>query len=1172
MTNTLIKLIFNDTPVLDINSIKTTRGEHFLNTFKSIIYKYILTDKDVFRLIFDTLLLNNPSLLLIWIEDLLLFLKQHKHQLQSFTDNIVDKILEEFKHLENIVNNIDSRKERLINIYGIVVRLKSKLTEIAEKFTDFYKWILQQLIDNSDLEYKTYILQNFLICLIDATDSRTRALEPGSIQIQILTILQSLKRSKQSLCYKISETSVNTLKVINCFETLLILLSVTKSIMILEIVIHFAADDCIGNCLFNEKLEEYIEKYFNGISSDHILSSLEVVYKLFMDLSISGDERINILRGFLLPMFKFCNIPEIERFFEKYIKNLYTISQQQVTDNDMNIKQTIVSKIGCYQLISVMFANIDLEKIVDVNSVITRNAIDNVITGRELFQSLSGSARNTRSLKISQSEYKELLRLLQCSAYNCSITIASFKEEECYYSIAFAENRTQDLLLWENIIDCSIQYKFGQTYEQDPKFRKTTINIKSINKEKQHKYPYIHSYDLSASTLNEDINAYDLNKCVLLPHPADEKQKREDMMSISLESDDLNNHECMPYICGILNHISLRKFSTRELPRWLTCFLSGMQTYKHQNIRLFMLKIISNTADTVFKHYATFMLVPVIQTVSSYLDTYNLNYIITDILEILMDWHKEAIPNEENGKKEAQNLFEVLTNKVLMDEDYDKRSIYNYNMSLIKTMIEKWCDCLEVPKSLDNKMIYAPNAAVHFILILLRNGMSEKIVSKDNIVDFFLKPLQNWDGNENTRLHSCECLGLYLRFLEGKDGTENKKREIKEKIWKILGVLKPCKYIMKQVKCILMICRTYPDIAADYMNTVIHAASVAKDLGKCCLEIFALSIPKLSAENITNNLRYIELQNVLMNKLSACEKIALQIIRSIIMIISPTDLLSYINLVIPYVKNDSTEYRDLAYDIFMNVYKKYSADISDDTMVVNLLSISLRNLLLGLLDPNPDLQKRILTFWTEETNLPEKSKDRVLTILNMDSIRTENAFPSFVALLMLHLTTKSTDYTKKIFDPLSDCNYEDYKINISWRRRNLSYMTPMFIDSLASQINYTFSQSTDCSDYKSVISPDLSNTAYVLQATRDLEFEATLIDETIDPPTSGSLLHDLEFNEMVFAKQLQAVDNKRPKRILANSMDIANIIRRRKTQENVQRTEMIKQEIARQRSNVKLYR
>ncbi|XP_032675638.1 DNA-dependent protein kinase catalytic subunit-like isoform X2 [Odontomachus brunneus] len=1212
-TETLVRLISNDILIVGIDLTKITHGEYFLNKFNNVIFTYMLTNVESFTYVLNKLSRDNPAFLLKLTEDMLLHLKRHRHALQEYVNDIIDVILRRFACLQSAVtgSNVDSHTERLISIYGTAVRLMSKPTEIKRNsaYSGLYTWIGQQLIEACDLEYKTRILRNFLICLTDTTDRVE--------DICNLSCLYTLKKDRVSLFSQLSNMTVIPMKVVNCFETLLVLLSVTGSIVVLDCLINFAAG--AGRSLFENKLKDHLRRYYGRETpntAERVLCSLEMTYQKFIRRNVNVQEKFDILQEFLLPAFDCCNTSTIDCFFERNICELYAISKNNIVDNE-NVEFDIVSKIGCYQLMAIMITRVEESKIVDANGAIVTavpNAnLDNVGKIQGILKSLFLHAVNVRALRISQPKCRENMRLLQCSAYNFMLAVISLKGEKSFDSI-FGEDHRKDLFIWKNIIDCEKCYQLKQQgFLKYPKNREINVNIKSSIDDvgrggtSSQRSLHIHSYDLSSCSLNEDLNAYDFNKCVPLSDSTVNLQEQNLTMNVILENDDFNKHECMPNICGILRRFSSLKKQASEQPKFLKFFVESMQKdVVPRNIRLFMLKIINNMRDDVFKPYAKFILPRIAQAVTNYLKTDDLNYIITDVLETLIDWQDDI--NDENvGGTEVQSLFTALVDKVLVKQQISHKGIYNYNLELIHRIVKKWRGCLTEPVVyLTKKIESAQETTVDLIVKFLRDNdeMAREIVDKnltEDIVNLLLKLLGDWNAAEKDVLRYYECLGWYLK-LQQEDkqngdmetaSKKNKIHDVKEKIFNILSsppkTTQQLVYMEKQLERIIVLCRTCPDLAVDYITVVTDITSAGKNRSYC-LEIFAMAIPRAcNVENIVNQLHSIELQSVLINREPFCESKALRIVHELVnTTISPADLLPYVKLTIPFLENNSTEHRGLVYDVLMSVYKKYSMD-SDDESVMTLRSESVRNLLTALLDPSQELQARVLRFWAEETDLStDQPKERLIAMLNLRTktnicmnLKEEEAYALLVPLLILQLASRSRDYTQNMFRALfRDCTYEDYEIAVSWRRRNLSYITPMFVDSLASQINCTLSQSIDNNrdTYDLTSSYHPLHGALRLRTTQDLQFEPTVIDdEAANMDTTAtfnnSLLDDAFDRKTIFSRQSQSIMRcKRFPRFLAKSSNVGQEIRQQHIQKNVERQEMIKQENIRQRNSVRLHR
>ena len=337
-----------------------------------------------------------------------------------------------------------------------------------------------------------------------------------------------------------------------------------------------------------------------------------------------------------------------------------------------------------------------------------------------------------------------------------------------------------------------------------------------------------------------------------------------------------------------------------------------------------------------------------------------------------------------------------------------------------------------------------------------------------------------------------------------------------------------------------------------------------------CLEIFLLCIPNLSTDQILNELRYMKFHDFLTSKVLLCEKTALKIIDSLVHVLPATSIWTYVTLVPPYTKHNLSEYREIAYGIFINIYKKYAEDSSGNNEIKDLMQTSKEILLNGILDPTETLQEMILNFWTQNAKLTNTCKERLLEILNIYTPNTGQNFLPFILLLIIDLTKKSNDYTQTMFEPLHDCSYRDYQIALLWRTKNLGSKAPLFAPSLANQMNQMFTQ-------MNTTSPDMSfnftytksnydsNPELMLQMTQELDFEPTYINDT-------SLSNLEQDNTFKVPKVPQPAHNKRSKRFLSSSSDVSANIRQKEIKRNIWHAEMIKEEGARQRSTVKLYR
>ncbi|KAF7246285.1 DNA-dependent protein kinase catalytic subunit [Varanus komodoensis] len=145
----------------------------------------------------------------------------------------------------------------------------------------------------------------------------------------------------------------------------------------------------------------------------------------------------------------------------------------------------------------------------------------------------------------------------------------------------------------------------------------------------------------------------------------------------------------------------------------------------------------------------------------------------------------------------------------------------------------------------------------------------------------------------------------------------------------------------------------------------------------------------------------------------------------------------------------SLEKRRLRGDMLVT-YRDAESEADDESSDVYKLAKEV--LLQGLIDENSGLQLIVRNFWSDETRLPTNTLDRMLTLLSsLYSIEIETQYLSLATNFLLEMTSKSPDYSRKIFEyPLSECKFQDFMIDSNWQYRS-TILTPMFAETQASQ-------------------------------------------------------------------------------------------------------------------------
>lgn len=1163
---TVVQLLMNNSELHRSDLTVVTHGEYFLSLFKDAVIQGCLRDVEKTLNLLVESIQDNPDNVLRITEALVLYLQRNRADYQNTIDETIDHLLEKFAVLHRAVNNLEHRRNVFLNIYAVVVRLKRTPLDVIVRRNEIYRWILRELVTSNKFKYKIRLLRDFLLCLTN--ESSTSDENP-----ELMAILYNLKNERRIVMSADdpSGTKAASPETIDCFQTLLKLLPITKSSVVFDAVMNFAMG--AGKLLCEDKVAEYLKLYYTGISASSVLRSLELAYQRFMNTSITED-RCDALLYFLLPSLRNCSPQTMENFFERNTKEIYTTIMQNPTDNLDDRQRLFVSQIGCYNLVEIMFAKLPRDRIDCKDSPITQSTIGSTGATEKFSKTIFRRTLPVRQLRAIEGDNREIVRLVHCAAYNCCIAIVSMAKDEKYYLAVFGENRSKNQLIWESIVDTARHYELRQTSKEYPKERKKVVNIRKSVKDNnpEDHYSYIKSYDLATSTLSENICAYDLNAVNVMSRSESAAGHRDDeTMSLMLEVDDLNDHECMAPICALLIHMLNNEISrpqngpaAKVLPRWMAEFRRSMSS-DHVNVRLFMLKIVLNT-QAVFKPYADFFLEPIITTIYKSLKDGPLNYLITDALVMLVDWQDVAVPSKEKTEKLAQLLLIVLVERATVAPT---KYIIRYNMSILEMIVDAWHNSLSIPSSFAHWMSQKEPVAVRLVLIFLTNRMAEKIAAMEDVWEYLRKLMVDWKGKEEPVLQTFEAVGLMLRHSESMENFEERKNrvtDIARSVFRGMQLTNPGRL----VKCVDAMCKAYPELTEEFYSFVSSSRSrVERTNIVKCLQVFSLAIPKMSEEEIVKELNYMQVSALLENKVLSCEKKCLEITKQLVPLLGPLRFRPLVELISRYSEHEVLEYRSICYEVFTALYKKYSTDTSGILEVTEMMETSRRILLAGLLDPAESIQQSAMEFWTEITDLTNKCSERLLDILDTYTIGVEKNFLQITTLMLLQLTKKSPTYEKKMFDPLHSCSYHDHAISVSRRSRNFESRIPLFAPSVASRMNQRLTQFSYAMGTSTSRQRDAQEN-FMLRATETPHFEETFLGEA--SISAGGTDDPSEEGIFAIPKVPELSRNKVSRRFLANGSEASSTTRRKHAASRFAEQEYRREYLARKRSSVKLYR
>uniref|UniRef100_A0A8B9M759 DNA-dependent protein kinase catalytic subunit n=1 Tax=Accipiter nisus TaxID=211598 RepID=A0A8B9M759_9AVES len=868
---------------------------------------------------------------------------------------------------------------------------------------------------------------------------------------------------------------------VDCIKKFLDALELSQSPMLLQLMTETLCRD------HRHFMEGSFQASFKRISrrstTDKQVMLLDTVHKMFQSEDLlSNTTRQAFMDRSLLTLLWHCSMDALREFLSKIIvQAMDTLNSRFTKSNEYAFDTQVTKKMGYYKLLEVMYVRLSKEDVYSKDSKINQAYCGSMsVEGNELTKTLIKSCYDAFTENMAgESQLLEKRRQYHCAAYNCAIAVIScvFTESKFYQGFLFTEKSEKNLLIFENLIDLKRQYTFPVEIEVPLERKKRYIAIRKEARDagnNEPKYLASASYMMDSS-LSEEMSQFDFSTGVQgFSYSSQDvtassthfrrKEATEYMVlndEMELEMDELNQHECMASMTTLIKHMQRNQITPKveegtvpvDLPLWMK-FLHGKlgNPSVPLNIRLFIAKLIVNTED-VFRPYAKQWLGPLLQlVVSGNNGGEGIHYMVVEIVVTILSWTSVTTP-KGNIKDEilANRLLEFLMRSAF----HQKRAVFRHNLEIIKTVIECWKNCLSIPYSLifekfsrgdpDTK---DNSVGIQLLGIVLANNLPP-FDPKCEIdrVRYFQALTSNMGLLKYKEVYAAaaEVLGLALRYIAERENV----------IYDC--VIRQLKHHQntqqdKFIQCLNKVVKNFPPLADRFMNAVFFLIPKLHGVMKtCCLEVImcrAEEVPDLHLQLKSKD--FIQIMN---HRDDERQRVCLDIVYKMLSKLKPLELKELLPGVTGFISHPSVLCRQRMYDILMWIYDNYSDPESQtDGDSQEILKLAKEMLLQGLIDENAELQLIVRNFWSDETRLPTNTLDRMLSLLNsLYSTKIETQYLSLITNFLLEMTSKSPDYSRKIFEhPLSECKFQDFVINSSWRYQS-TVLTPMFVETQASQ-------------------------------------------------------------------------------------------------------------------------
>ncbi|XP_071593605.1 DNA-dependent protein kinase catalytic subunit [Heliangelus exortis] len=875
---------------------------------------------------------------------------------------------------------------------------------------------------------------------------------------------------------------------VDCTKKFLDALELSQSPVLLQLMTEVLCRDQ------RHFMEDLFQASFKRISrrstTDKQVMLLDTVHKMFQseDLLSNATRQAFVDRS-LLTLLWHCSLDALREFFVRIIAQaMDTLNSRFTKSNEYIFDTQVTKKMGYYKLLEVMYVRLSKEDVYSKDSRINQAYRGSTsVEGNELTKALIKSCYDAFTENMAgESQLLEKRRQYHCAAYNCAIAVVScvFTESKFYQGFLFTEKSEKNLLIFENLIDLKRQYTFPIEIEVPLERKKRYIAIRKEARDSgngdqdEPKYLASASYMMDSS-LSEEMSQFDFStgvqgfsyssQDVTASSARFRRKEPTEYMALNdeleLEMDELNQHECMASMTTLIKHMQRNQITPKveegtvpvDLPLWMKFLHSKLGNPSVPlNIRLFIAKLIVNTED-VFRPYANQWLGPLLQlVVSGNNGGEGIHYMVVEIVVTILSWTSVSTP-KGNIKDEilANRLLEFLMKNAF----HQKRGVFRHNLEIIKTVIECWKNCLSIPYSLlfekfskgdpDTK---DNSVGIQLLGIVLANNLPP-FDPKCEIdrVRYFQALISNMGLLKYKEVYAAaaEVLGLALQYIAERENV------LEDPVYDC--VVRQLKHHQntqqdKFIQCLNKVVKNFPPLADRFLNAVFFLIPKLHGVMKTyCLEIImcrAEEIPDLHL-----HLKSKDFTQIMNHRDDERQRVCLDIVYKMLSKLKPLELKGLLPGVTGFISHPSVICRQRMYDILMWIYDNYSDPESQaDVDSQEILKLAKEILLQGLIDENAELQLIVRNFWSDEARLPANILDRTLALLNsLYSTKIETQYLSLITNFLLEMTSKSPDYSRKIFEhPLSECKFQDFVIDSSWRYRS-TVLTPMFVETQTSQ-------------------------------------------------------------------------------------------------------------------------
>ncbi|XP_053659458.1 DNA-dependent protein kinase catalytic subunit-like [Anopheles marshallii] len=1152
-------------------------GEHFLVCFGSAVYElFLMKPSESLRQLLRSLDTDSFPYVVRIMCDLMdySYRKQaaHKDRLENLLEIILNSWSQLFASSRLQPNVFGASDLQMIELMTNVAMIcPFPLHEIRQKVGLMYEEWLIELIGSARSEVSIELKARAIVLLPTVLGPGGGTTETESHWDSFENALEKLQTAHFPLrSTEFPPNSPKRVGFLNCLERLLDAMIVSRSPLLLKVVIQITAPDDEGH-IAETQIRQAIERYFADQPYEMQCERLHDIWHLFANHDYAPTVRETILRRYLCTALWHCRYDSIVEFYKRTIRSISNFTTVDMYGRSgWELEHTLIDLAAGFRLLEHYAALLPKHILAGEHCPVATELFgpakdgEAPVRGKRLVADFSKRAHGVRRVACPSNDRSavELFRKYQCAAYRALVALISNTNDNprMYSALLFLESREKGDYLWRHLVDCSndeLYLEGGQEQEQTVRTITKRVAIRNEGGYSASQLPSAKEPGLSVvreSSLSQQVFRFDMNHSVVLSareiaeRDAAELAKRQKgtLSDVSLERTKINEHEIMATVCGCIRHMAATKVELQTVVRFLVGSLNDPTQPK--NVRLLLAKVIDNCRKELQPH-ASLLLCPLMQLTVDACKIRGLGPLVTDLIALALEWNativSSATRREGAPVAESAALASVLL-RFLMNHGCAQQGARNttpkvlrLNLELIQELISQWHSALVVPEELLFEMVTSRQrlqseersqlqliAGLQMSTIVLTKGRGTLVPWMESTKREYLGAIvQCLDLPDSTSYKSAALLlghslaRLYPDGLPEDEDVSADEQFHTECITKLSCIQR--EYDRKFAEILYEIAKGFPSIADPFLSILSHrfpAAAVPEK--RMYLELLLGGRLEKFNEDLFRELSSMELMLLLRD--NELQLPTLHLLNRALPLIREREHVQQLIDPVGRVTSEPstrTECRAVAFEVLIYIHERNFAELSEECQ-----HTVWRCLIQGLCriqdtdTSDASIRARILEYLTDSGKLPSDVKERFLFLLaELYDPAVETEFLGSAVALLLDPAIRCRESKDRLFlhEYLNaDVKFNEYTIETGARQRHtMSLLTPMFAETSQQRQLQSFITSKGSQMEQLIRATQFSGTDRTARSDGNAYFEPTQDptrfikgQETFAMPTQHSLM------------------------------------------------------------------